>query len=50
VIRRPGQTIAQLHAERSPLYQAYSDTVVDTTGQNPEQVVRSILDFFPLKK
>lgn len=50
VIRRPDQTIAQLYAERGPLYQAYSDIIVDTTGQNPEQVVRSILDLFPLKK
>ena len=32
VVLKPGQTFAQLFAERAPLYERYADVVVDTTG------------------
>jgi shikimate kinase len=41
--RLPNQTLADLYAERGPLYQRYADVVVDCAGFAPEQVAENIL-------
>lgn len=43
VTRAPGQTLADLFAEREPLYRRYADLVVSCDGKNPERVVRATL-------
>jgi shikimate kinase len=43
VTRTPGQTLADLFAEREPLYRRYADIVVRCDGKNPEMVVRAAL-------
>ena len=43
VIRGPGQTLADLHRERDPLYRRYADHVVDCGDFVPEHVVERIL-------
>jgi shikimate kinase len=43
VLRMPGQTIARLYQERSPLYRKYADLTVSTAGTTPDQVATAIL-------
>jgi shikimate kinase len=43
IVRAPGQTLAQLDAERRPLYERYADRTVHTLGLDHEQVVAAIL-------
>jgi len=43
LVKRPEQTLADLYAERGPLYERYADVVVDCAGFGPEQVVENIL-------
>lgn len=39
----PGQTIADLYAQRAPLYQRYADVTVDVEGQTLEETVSAVL-------
>lgn len=39
----PGKTMADLYAERAPLYAAAADLVVDTGGNSPKQCVDTIV-------
>jgi shikimate kinase len=41
--KRPEQTLADLYAERQPLYQRYADSMVDCQGLTPEAVVEKII-------
>lgn len=43
VVIAPGQTIADLYAERRPLYRAYADATVATGGLTPEEVVGKVI-------
>lgn len=43
VVRRPGQTLADLMAERLPLYRKYADVTVKCSGMGHEEVVRTVL-------
>jgi shikimate kinase len=43
VIRKKDQDIHSLFIERQPLYAAYADVIVDTTGQSPGETADSIL-------
>jgi shikimate kinase len=42
LVRRPGQSLADLYTERLPLYQRYAELTIDCRGFTPEQVVRTI--------
>jgi shikimate kinase len=44
VVRAPGQTVAQLHAERDPLYRRWAQVVVDNGHDDHGKVVREIRD------
>lgn len=44
VMRTPGETIADLYAERIPLYEQYADVTVDCEGCDVEQTVRRIAE------
>lgn len=51
LVRRPGQSLAALYAERLPLYRRYAHLTINCQGLAPEQVVGLILQAFPdLKK
>lgn len=41
--RRPDQTLADLFAERRPLYQEYADIVIKCTGKTQEQIMTEII-------
>lgn len=41
--RRPEQTLAELYAERRPLYQQYADIIVKCAGKTPEQIINEII-------
>ena len=43
VMRRQGETLAELYAERVPLYERYADVVVDCDGQTLEETVGAIV-------
>ena len=43
VVIAPGQTIADLHARREPLYRQYADITVCCDGLNHEQIVATIM-------
>lgn len=43
VAMEPGQTIADVHACRAPLYERYADLVVDAEGQTLEETVAAVL-------
>lgn len=43
VMRARGETLAELYAERAPLYEKYADAVADCTGTDLEGTVRAIL-------
>lgn len=42
-----GMSLAQVYAERQPLYAAMADLVVDAENRSPEDCVREILDRLP---
>lgn len=44
VMRSPGETVADLYAERVPLYEKYADITVDCEGQTVEDTVRAIAE------
>ena len=44
VMRRAGETVADLYAERVPLYEKYADVTVACDGQDVEQTVRAIAE------
>ena len=43
VVRKPGQTIEQLYAERRPLYRKYAHITVDCSHCTPEEAVLKLL-------
>lgn len=43
LVKRPEQTLADLYAERQPLYQRHAEIVVDCAGLNPGEVVENIV-------
>ena len=43
VIRKPGQSIEQLYAERRPLYRQYAGITVDCSLCTPEEAVKKVL-------
>ena len=49
VMRRSGETVADLYAERVPLYEKYADITVDCEGKDAEQTVRAIAEAVGLK-
>lgn len=44
VMRRAGETVADLYAERVPLYEKYADVVVDCDGLDVESTVRAVAE------
>ncbi len=43
VVMIPGQTLASLFSERTPLYRKYADFIVDCDGKTHEEVVADIM-------
>ena len=43
VVKRSGENLPDLYAERAPLYEKYSDLVVDCTGRDPEHAVQDLI-------
>lgn len=43
IVFAPGQTFADLYAERAPLYRRYADHVIVCNGQTPTETLRSAL-------
>ncbi len=43
VVRAPGQSLASLYAERTPLYERFADLVVDARDDDPDLVATSLL-------
>lgn len=46
VVRRPGQTLAELHAERHPLYQRYAEATVACDGKTADTVVNETVSSY----
>ena len=44
VLRTPGETVAQLYAERVPLYEKYADVTIDCEGHTVEETVQAIAE------
>jgi shikimate kinase len=44
LVRRPGQSLADLYVERLPLYRTYADLTIDCLGLSQERVVGLILN------
>lgn len=44
VMRRAGETVADLYAERVPLYEKYADVTVNCEGMGVEETVRAIAE------
>lgn len=44
VMKSKGETLAQLYAERSPLYEKYADFIVECDGKDIERTVCAIAD------
>jgi shikimate kinase len=42
LVRRPGQSLAELYAERLPFYRRYTDLTIDCQGLTQEQVARAV--------
>ena len=42
VLMGPGQTLADLYAQRTPLYEQWADVTVDCAGKTQEQIVDEI--------
>ncbi|MCX7013264.1 MAG: shikimate kinase [Candidatus Sumerlaeota bacterium] len=43
VVRTPSQSLAELYAERQPLYRRHADVAIDCAGKTHEEVVEEIL-------
>ncbi|MBM4288064.1 MAG: shikimate kinase [Deltaproteobacteria bacterium] len=43
LVRRPGQSLADLYNERLPLYRRYADRTIHCQGLSPEQAARAVL-------
>lgn len=43
VMRKRGETLAELYAERAPLYEKYADITVDCDGLDLESTVRAVI-------
>ena len=43
VVLREGQTLMDLYAERSELYEKYADHIVDETGRDMEQTLAAVI-------
>lgn len=43
VLRAPGQTLADIYAERAPLYRRWADIRIDCDGLGPDRITRSIV-------
>ena len=43
VVMQPGQDLAQIHAERKPMYEAYADLTLDTDRTDPGDCVEQIM-------
>ena len=43
IVMAPGQTLADLLAQRAPLYQRYADLTVSVAGQTLEESVAAVL-------
>lgn len=43
VVLRKGQTLMDLYAERSELYEKYADHIVDETGRDMEQTLAAVI-------
>jgi len=43
VLHAPGQTLADLHAEREPLYARYAERVVDCEGKSADGIVAALV-------
>jgi shikimate kinase len=48
LVRRPGQSLADLYAERLPLYRRYAHLTIDCRGRTREEVARKICDSFEI--
>ncbi len=44
VMRTPGETLAELYAERAPLYEKYAHVIVDCDGLTVEETVRAVAE------
>ena len=44
VVYAPGQSLADLYAERLPLYQSTADTIVRASGVTPDQLVSRVIE------
>ena len=44
VMRTPGETVAQLYAERVPLYEKYTDVTIDCEGHTVQETVQAIAE------
>jgi len=44
IVFAPGQTFADLYAERAPLYRQCADHAIVCDGQRPEETLRAVLD------
>jgi shikimate kinase len=47
VVRKPGQSLASLYAEREPLYRRNAHVIVDATELTPEAVTARIVELSP---
>ncbi len=47
VMRRQGETVAELYAERVPLYEKYADVTVDCEGLSLEETAERIIATLP---
>jgi len=43
LVKRPGQSFAELYAERRPLYRKYADFSMDSSYMNPEEICHEII-------
>jgi shikimate kinase len=46
IVRRDGQSLCDLYAERHPLYLEHADVVIDADGLSPEAVVTRLAERF----
>lgn len=44
VVLKEGQTIYDIYAERSPLYEKYADIIIDEENRNVEETIKIILN------
>ncbi len=40
----PGQTLADVYAQRTPLYERWADITIDADGQHVSQTLRAVRD------